>query len=107
MTHGGVTASGVFTFNREGEAVSFVAQRYGEFNGQYLLKTWVVNLRDHKEFNGIRIPAAGEVIWKPAFLFLLLPGRNRQSLKGLSRGTFRRIPRTPRSPLIGSRPARL
>ncbi|MCL6611530.1 MAG: hypothetical protein K6T66_08325 [Peptococcaceae bacterium] len=64
MTCGGITASGVFTFNREGEVVSFVAQRYGDFNGQYLMKTWIVNMSKHKEFNGIRIPAAGEVVWR-------------------------------------------
>jgi hypothetical protein len=64
MTYGGVTASGVFTFNQKGEVVNFVAQRYGDFNGQYLMKTWVINMREYKEFNGMRIPAAGEVIWK-------------------------------------------
>lgn len=64
ITYGGVTASGVFTFNRKGDAVNFAAQRYGEFDGRYLMKTWVVNMREHKEFNGVRIPAAGDVIWK-------------------------------------------
>lgn len=64
MTYGGVTASGVFTFNQKGEVVNFVARRYGDFNGRYLMKTWVINIREHKEFNGIKIPAAGEVIWK-------------------------------------------
>lgn len=64
ITNGGVTASGVFTFNQKGEVVSFVAQRYGDFNGQYLMKTWVVNMREYKEFAGIRIPSAGEVVWK-------------------------------------------
>lgn len=64
MTYGGITASGVFTFNQKGEVVNFVAQRYGDFNGQYLMKTWVVNMKGHKDFNGIRIPSAGEVIWR-------------------------------------------
>ena len=64
MTYGGITASGVFTFNPMGEVISFVAQRYGKFNERYLMKTWAVNTWEHKEFNGIRIPAAGEVIWK-------------------------------------------
>ncbi len=64
MTYGGVTASGLFTFNQKGEVVNFVARRYGDFNGRYLMKTWVINIREHKEFNGIKIPAAGEVIWK-------------------------------------------
>lgn len=64
MTWGGVSASGVFTFNQEGDVVNFTALRYGDFNGRYLMKTWVVKMKDHQEFNGIRIPAAGEVIWK-------------------------------------------
>jgi len=64
MSYGGITASGVFTFNEKGEVISLVAERYREFNGQYLLKTWSVHMREHKEFNGIRIPAGGEVIWK-------------------------------------------
>lgn len=64
MTYGGITAAGVFTFNPKGEVINFVAQRYGDFNGRYLMKTWVVNMRQHQEFNGIRIPATGEVIWK-------------------------------------------
>jgi hypothetical protein len=64
MTYGGITVSGVFTFNQKGEVVNFVAQRYGDFNGQYLMKTWVVNMKEHKHFNGIRIPSVGEVIWR-------------------------------------------
>jgi len=64
MSYGGVTASGVFTFNEKGEVINFEAERYGEFNGQYRLEKWSVQMRDHKDFNGIRIPAGGEVIWK-------------------------------------------
>ncbi|MCL5056654.1 MAG: hypothetical protein M1130_01385 [Actinobacteria bacterium] len=64
MSYGGITASGVFTFNGKGEVISLVAERYGEFNGRFLIKTWSVLMGDHKEFNGIKIPAKGEVIWK-------------------------------------------
>ncbi len=64
MSYGGVTASGVFSFNEKGEVINFVAQRYREANGRYTLETWSVVMRDHREFNGIRIPAKGEVIWK-------------------------------------------
>ncbi|MCG9967368.1 hypothetical protein L9W92_04765 [Pelotomaculum terephthalicicum JT] len=64
MSYAGITASGVFTFNEKGEVLSLVAERYGEFNGQYLMKTWSVLMGENKEFNGIRIPARGEVIWK-------------------------------------------
>lgn len=64
MTYGGITASGVFTFNEKGEVVNFVAQRYRDVNGRYLMNTWVVEIKEHKDFNGIRIPSAGEVIWR-------------------------------------------
>jgi hypothetical protein len=64
MDNGGISASGVFTFNEKGEVVSFVADRYGEFNGRYLLKPWSVLIKEHREFNGVRIPSRGDVIWK-------------------------------------------
>jgi len=64
MTYGGITASGVFTFNEKGEVLNFVAQRYREINGRYLMNTWVVDLKEHKVFNGVKIPSAGEVIWR-------------------------------------------
>lgn len=64
MSYGGVTASGIFKFNEKGEVINFVAERYGEFDGQYKLETWSVLMKDYQEFSGIRIPTAGEVIWK-------------------------------------------
>lgn len=64
MSYGGVTASGVFTFNEKGEAINFEAERYMELNGRYSLETWSVLMKHYKEFNGIRIPTKGEVIWK-------------------------------------------
>ena len=59
MDYGGVSATGVFTFNEQGEVVSFVAERYGEFNGRYLLRPWSVLIKEHREFNGVRIPPGG------------------------------------------------
>ncbi|HPZ42761.1 MAG TPA: hypothetical protein PL078_02045 [Bacillota bacterium] len=64
MDYGGVSATGVFTFNEQGEVVSFVAERYGEFNGRYLLRPWSVLIKEHREFNGVRIPSRGDVVWK-------------------------------------------
>jgi len=64
MSYRGVTASGVFIFNEKGEVINFVAERYMELNGQYVLETWLVLMEDYKEFNGIKIPTKGEVIWK-------------------------------------------
>ncbi|MBM7855550.1 hypothetical protein JOC37_001947 [Desulfohalotomaculum tongense] len=64
MTYGGMTVSGLFTFNQEGDVINFIARRYGNFDGRYLEKNWIINVWEHKEFNGIRIPAAGEVTWE-------------------------------------------
>lgn len=64
MTYGEITASGVFTFNNEGEVVNFEAERYGEFDGETRLETWSIPLGDYKEFEGIRVPTKGNVTWK-------------------------------------------
>ena len=64
MSYGGVTASGVFVFNEKGEVINFIAERYMESNGRYVLETWSTPMKDYKEFNGIRIPAKGEIVWK-------------------------------------------
>ncbi|MDW7675783.1 MAG: DUF6544 family protein [Bacillota bacterium] len=64
MSYGGVTASGVFNFNQKGEVVSFTAERYGEFDGEYRIETWLVSMEGYKEFQGIMIPTKGQVTWK-------------------------------------------
>jgi len=64
MSYNGVTASGVFTFNEKGEVINFEAPRYKESDGRYSLENWSVPVKDYKEFDGIRIPAKAEVIWK-------------------------------------------
>lgn len=63
MSYRGITASGVFMFNEKGEVINFVAERYMELNGQYVMETWSTPMKDYKEFNGIRIPTKGEAIW--------------------------------------------
>lgn len=64
MTYGGITASGVFTFNDKGEVIQFEAERYGEFDGEFRLETWSIPLREYKEFAGIKVPTKGDVTWK-------------------------------------------
>ena len=64
MSYKGVTASGVFVFNDRGEAVNFVAERYMDVKGKYVLETWSITMSDHKEFSGIKIPSKGQVTWK-------------------------------------------
>lgn len=64
MTYKGVTASGIFSFDEEGAPVSFLADRYGDFEGQYILKPWLITMSEYQEFDGIKIPTEGEVTWK-------------------------------------------
>lgn len=64
MTYGDITASGIFTFNKEGQVINFEAERYGEFDGETRLETWSIPIHDYKEFEGIRIPTKGDVTWK-------------------------------------------
>ncbi|MDA1475825.1 DUF6544 family protein [Bacillus changyiensis] len=64
MSYGGITGSGVFQFNDKGEVTSFLADRYMESKGTYSLEKWLIQLKDYQEFNGIKIPVRGKVIWK-------------------------------------------
>ncbi len=64
MSYEGVTASGVFHFNGEGDMVSFSAKRYREADGKYSLDEWSVTTTGYKEFGGVRIPGAHDVTWK-------------------------------------------
>jgi hypothetical protein len=59
----GTTASGTFVFDAQGNPVEFTAPRYMEKNGQYSMEAWKVLMRDHREFDGIVLPAEVEVIW--------------------------------------------
>lgn len=64
MTYMGVTGSGVYTFDDNGDLASFFAKRYREVNGQYVMDPWGGVVRGYNEFNGIRISSKTDVIWK-------------------------------------------
>ena len=64
MSYEGVTASGIFTFNEQGEALGFEAERYGEFDGEYRLETWACAIQEYQEFKGMMVPSQGDLIWK-------------------------------------------
>ncbi len=64
MSYKVVSASGVFTFNEQGEVLSFVAQRYGDFDGEYRLETWSCVMTEYMEFDGLRVPSQGDLIWR-------------------------------------------
>lgn len=66
MNYGGITASGVFEFNTDGDIIGFEAQRYYDRKEGATLETWVITMDENgfREFEGIRVPAKSAVTWK-------------------------------------------
>jgi len=66
MNYGGLSVSGVFSFNAEGDVLSFEAQRYYDRKEGATLETWFIDIDENsnKTFNGIRIPTKATVTWK-------------------------------------------
>jgi hypothetical protein len=60
----GLKASGIFTFNEQGQITSFETRdRYRESGGRYYKEQWKVYYKDYKEFDGVRIPSKIEAEW--------------------------------------------
>jgi hypothetical protein len=66
MSYGGITASGIFKFDENGDFVSFEADRYYYRKEGSTLERWVitVNGKSYREFEGIRVPANLSVTWR-------------------------------------------
>jgi len=65
MSYGGITASGIFRFDKNGDFVSFEAQRYYYRKEGSTLEKWVITAdKKYKEFEGIRVPVSLSVTWK-------------------------------------------
>lgn len=66
MTYGGITASGLFKFDANGDVISFEARRYYDRKGGATLEDWLIQIEpnSYKEFEGVRIPARSTVTWK-------------------------------------------
>jgi hypothetical protein len=64
ISNGGIKASGIFSFNQDGDIVSFEALRYYDRKEGATLEDWLIlNDKDgYKEFEGIRVPAKPTVI---------------------------------------------
>jgi hypothetical protein len=62
MSYGGETASATFMFDDEGRLTDMVAQRYNDARGR--LETWSTPIGAYGEFEGVRVPVAGEGVWK-------------------------------------------
>lgn len=66
LSNGGITASGLFKFDANGDVVSFEAERYYDRKGGATLEDWFIQIEpnSYKEFEGVRIPARPAVTWK-------------------------------------------
>jgi hypothetical protein len=66
MSYGGVMASGIFTFDNNGDVVSFEADRYLEGKEGSPLEKWFIQIEPngYKTFNDMRIAAKSNVTWK-------------------------------------------
>ena len=64
MSYEGVTASGIFKFDENGDFVSFEAERYYYRKECSTLERWVIKANDYRAFEGIRIPVNLSVTWK-------------------------------------------
>jgi len=66
MRYGEVSASGVFSFNENGDMQSFEANRYYDRPEGATLERWHVETITTAELNGTRMPVQSEVTWKLA-----------------------------------------
>lgn len=64
MSHGGVEGQALWTFDAEGRFVSLRAQRYMGSGQKATLEDWYSTVHEYRRFDGIEVPAAGEVSWQ-------------------------------------------
>lgn len=64
FTDHGKSVSGRMTFDAQGRVTQFVAQRFRESNGNFIWNTWCTPVTAYGEFAGLKLPAAGQAVWK-------------------------------------------
>lgn len=64
LTDSGKQVTGRMYFDDTGRMLSFSAERYGEFEGAYALKTWTTPMTHYGKFGGLNLPAAGMGVWQ-------------------------------------------
>jgi len=65
MSYGGITASGIFKFDENGDFVSFEADRYYYRKEGSTLEKWVISAKkNYRKFEGIRVPVTLSVTWE-------------------------------------------
>ena len=64
MTYNSVSGSLVFCFNKDGELIRCIADRYKGGGSEATLEKWVVDTKRYAVMNGIRMPVQSEATWK-------------------------------------------
>lgn len=62
----GISVQGMFAFSKEGDFLSFSAQRYYGGGEEATVEDWLVEAVDHKMLGGYRIPYQSKVTWQLA-----------------------------------------
>lgn len=60
----GKTVSGRMYFDDDGRLLTFSAERYGEFNGLYKIRTWTTPTTEFDTFCDLQLPSAGMGVWR-------------------------------------------
>jgi hypothetical protein len=60
----GKTVTGRMYFDDTGRMLTFIAQRWGEFDGKYAIGTWTTPTTEYAVFNGLHLPVAGLGVWQ-------------------------------------------
>lgn len=64
FTDHGQSVGGRMYFDDEGRLLSFVAQRYGEFDKRYVIRTWATPATEYQPMAGLVLPIAGVGVWQ-------------------------------------------
>jgi hypothetical protein len=60
----GKMVTGRIYFDDDGRLLTFIAQRYGDFDGKYSIAKWTTPTTEYGLFNSLRLPIAGLGIWQ-------------------------------------------
>jgi hypothetical protein len=60
----GKSVTGRMYFDDDGRMLTFIARRYGDFNGKYAMHPWTTPTTEYACFGGLNIPAGGRGVWR-------------------------------------------
>ncbi|MBE0689893.1 MAG: hypothetical protein IH587_07205 [Anaerolineae bacterium] len=60
----GKRVTGRMYFDDSGRMLTFIAQRYGEFEGSAVVKPWSTPTAEYGLINGMRLPMVGQGVWQ-------------------------------------------